>query len=159
MLGTHTDITERRLAEQAVRESETRHHLANRATFNAIRDWDLRSDTVWWNETFFTLFGYAPDGIEPGAESWTSRIHPDDAGRVVSGARAAIASGKDHWSDSYRFLRGDGRYAEIDDRGYIDRDAAGTPIRMIGAMQDISERRLGRRSSTATGTTWRSWWR
>ena len=141
MLGTHTDITERKLAEQALRESEARYHLANRATFNAIWDWDLRADTIWWNETFYTLFGYAPEEIEPGSDSWTRRIHPDDAVRVVGAIRTAIASGQDHWSDSYRFLRGDGQYTEVDDRGHIDHDASGAPVRMIGAMQDITERK------------------
>ena len=141
MLGTHMDITERKLAEQALRESEARYHLANRATFNAIWDWDLRADTIWWNETFFALFGYAPEEIEPGSDSWTRRIHPDDAVRVMGGIRTAIASGQDHWSDSYRFLRGDGQYTEVDDRGHIDHDASGTPVRMIGAMQDITEKK------------------
>ena len=138
--GFVTDITERKRAEEALRESETRYQLANRATFNAIWDWDLQSDAVWWNERLQSLFGYRTEEVESGSESWTNRIHPEDVSRVMTGIHAAIDSGQDTWFDRYRFRRKDGQYAEVEDRGYISRDASGTPRRMIGAMQDITER-------------------
>jgi len=141
MLGTHTDITERKLAEEATRQSETRYQLANRATFNAIWDWDLRSGDLWWNETFFHLFGYRPEDIPPGHGSWLDRIHPSDAARIHESIHAAIDTGQETWSDYYRFRRGDGSYADIEDRGYISRDRGGNPERMIGAMQDVTERK------------------
>jgi PAS domain S-box-containing protein len=128
-------------AAEAVRESEERYQLANRATFNAIWDWNLQTDAWWWNENFQELFGYRAEEIEPGRESWTSRIHPEDLARVQTGIRAALDSGRESWSDYYRFRCKDGRYAEIEDRGHIGREASGIPLRMIGAMQDISERR------------------
>ena len=64
-----------------------------------------------------------------------------DVERVTTGIHAAIDSGKQSWFDHYLFRRKDGQYAEIEDRGYISRDASGKPVRMIGAMQDITERR------------------
>jgi PAS domain S-box-containing protein len=135
------DITERKRAEEALRESLERFQLANRATFNAIWDWNLQTDAVWWNEHVQTLFGYRAEEIEPGIESWTNRIHPEDLDRVKTGIHAAIDSGQDHWFDHYRFRRRDGMYAEVEDRGYIARDASDHPVRMIGAMQDITERK------------------
>jgi PAS domain S-box-containing protein len=132
---------ERKQAEEALRASEERYHLANHATFNAIWDWNLQTDAVWWNENFQTLFGYRAEEIEPGLESWTTRIHPEDLERVKTGIHAAIDAGRQPWSDCYRFRRKDGTYAEIDDRGYISRDSNGNPARMIGAMQDISEQK------------------
>jgi diguanylate cyclase (GGDEF)-like protein/PAS domain S-box-containing protein len=87
------------------------------------------------------LFGYRKEELERGAASWTTRIHPEDRERVVSGIHRAIDSGAAYWSDEYRFLRADGSVADIYDRGYVIRDADGRPQRMIGAMMDISERK------------------
>jgi signal transduction histidine kinase len=60
---------------------------------------------------------------------------------VVFGFDAAINQGRSIWSDEYRFQRKDGSYAWVFDRGYIIRDAAGKPVRVIGSMMDITERR------------------
>lgn len=133
-------------AAQALRESEERYQLANRATFNAIWDWNLQTDALWWNDNFRALFGYPSEEIEPGIESWTRRIHPEDLVRVETGIHAAIDSGRQSWADHYRFRRKDGRYADIEDRGYISRDASGKPLRMIGAIQDVTERKRAEES-------------
>ena len=135
------DITEHKRAEEALRESHERFQLANRATFNAIWDWNLQTDALWWNENFQTLFGYSAEEIEPGIESWTNRIHPEDVDRIKVGIHTAIDSGQQSWFDQYRFRRKDGVYAEVEDRGYISREANGKPVRMIGAMQDVTERK------------------
>ena len=134
------DISDRKKTEEALRKSEERFHLATRATNDAVWDWDLITNTLWWNENLQTLFGYRPEEIEPGIESWTSRLYPEDKERVLSEIHTAIVAGDQLWSGEYRFRRGDGSYATVLDRGYIVRDAAGTPVRMIGAMMDITER-------------------
>ena len=138
--GIANDITERKRAEDALHESLERFQLANLATFNVIYDWNLQTDALSWNKNFQTIFGYGAEEIESGIESWTNRIHPDDCDRVKTSIHAAIASGQERWFDQYRFLRKDGTYAEVEDRGYIARDASGQPARMIGAMRDITER-------------------
>ncbi len=130
----------RKRAEKALRENLERFQLAIQATYDAIWDWNLQTDALWWNENFQTLFGYGAEEIEPGIESWTNRIHPEDRDRVKTSIHAAIASGQEHWFDQYRFRRKDGMYAEVEDRGYIARDASGQPARMIGAMRDNTER-------------------
>jgi PAS domain S-box-containing protein len=139
--GIIDDITERKQAEAALHESLERFHLANHATFDIIWDWNIQTNALWWNENFRLLFGYKVEEIEPDVESWTNRIHPEDVDRVKTDIYAAIDIGRQSWSDQYRFRRKDGTYAVIDDRGYISRDANGTPMRMIGAMQDITERK------------------
>jgi diguanylate cyclase (GGDEF)-like protein/PAS domain S-box-containing protein len=135
------DITERKQAEEALRKSDERFHLVARATNDAVRDWDLTSNTLWWNERFKALFGYKTEEIEPGVESWSDRLHPEDKERVLSGIRAAIDRGERSWTDEYRFLRSDGEYAAIFDRGYVVHNKAGRPVRMIAAMMDITERK------------------
>jgi PAS domain S-box-containing protein len=140
-LGVAVDVTERKRAEQALRESQERLQLVARATNDAVWDWDLVTDELWWAEGFQTMFGYAPDEIEPGAESWYNRLHPDDRERVITGIRAAIDGGETSWSDEYRFRRRDGGYAEVLDRGYVIHDVDRRPIRMVGSMMEISERK------------------
>jgi len=141
--GTFQDITERRQAEEELRESHERFQLANRATFDTIRDWNLLTDALWWNENFQKVFNYPAEEIEPSIESWTKRIHPEDVDRVSTSVHTAIDSGQQSWSDHYRFRRKDGSFAEIEDRGYISRDVNGKPVRMIGAMQDVTQRKRG----------------
>ncbi len=130
----------RKLAVEARREGVDRFERLSRATNDAVWDWDLATDALAWNSNFETLFGYAASEVEPGIESWTTRLHPDDLTRVKRGILALIQTGGAAWSDEYRFRRRDGSYADIYDRGYVLR-SAGAPVRMIGAMMDISERR------------------
>ena len=136
------DLTARTRAEQALRQGADRFQLVARATNDVVWDWDLRTNALWWNERFQTLFGYRPDEIEPDLESWTRRIHPDDLLRVKRGIFEVIDQGGSSWTDEYRFRNRDGSYAEIFDRGYVLRDAGAKPHRMIGAMMDITERKL-----------------
>ncbi|GAB4017633.1 hypothetical protein GCM10028773_14680 [Spirosoma koreense] len=113
--------------------------LLTKATRDAVWNWDLEADTVWWNEGFSTLFGYEPRGSQSVEESWVSRIHPADREHVLHSIHQVIDGGGTNWSDEYRFRRSDGTYATVYDRGYIlHRD--GKPLQMVGAMQDVSER-------------------
>jgi PAS domain S-box-containing protein len=114
-----------------------RFELLAKATRDAVWDWNLEANTVWWNEGFFDLFGYAPEDLEPGPESWYNRIHPDDREETLHDIHEIIDNGGTNWSHEYRFCRVDGSYATIFDRGYIIH-RAGRAIRMVGSMQDIS---------------------
>ncbi len=136
------DITARLQAQENLRASENRFHLLTRATTDIVYDWDMTTNSIWWNENLRLLFGYEGNPEQLGIDFWTSLIHPDDAARVHTGLFGAIDEGKQFWADEYRFRRTDGSYANLLDRGYIVRDAAGKPIRMIGAMMDITDRKL-----------------
>ena len=132
-LTTMTDLTETTLYID-------RFNLIAKATRDAIWDWNLETNEIWWNQSFLDLFGYKMEEVEHTAESWTSRIHPDDQERVLKGIHAAIDSGENNWSDEYRFLKRDGAYAYILDRGYtIFKN--GRAVRMVGSMMDITEHR------------------
>ena len=131
---------ERRRAEEGLRQSEELLRLVGKATDDAVWDWRLTSGDLWWGEGIRALTGKAPSELEPGIESWTSRIHPADRDRVVAGIHAVIDSGGSSWTDEYRFVRADGTFAHIFDRGYVIRDEAGRPVRMVGSMMDVTER-------------------
>lgn len=135
------DATERHRHREALRESEERFRFLAKATTDAIWDWDLKSNSLWWNDGFETLFGFGPSEVEPGIESWYNRIHPDDRDRVTSGIHKVIDAGELEWWDEYRFFRKDGSTAYVLDRGYIIHDDEGNPVRMIGGMTDQSERK------------------
>ncbi|GMU51448.1 MAG: hypothetical protein AMXMBFR33_05940 [Candidatus Xenobia bacterium] len=140
IVGTVRDITERKTFELSLQASEERFRLLSRATNDAIYDWDLETQRLWWNEGFESLFGYRREEVEPTVESWTSRIHPEDREAVVDSIHAAMEGGES-WSGEYRFRRQDGSYAYILDRGHIIRTSRGEPVRMVGGMTDLSERK------------------
>ncbi|MBO1908933.1 PAS domain S-box protein [Microvirga sp. 3-52] len=141
LLAISRDVTDRRQAEATLRETVERYSLVTRATNDAIWDWDLVRGYVQWNEALYTAYGYNPEEVEPCGEWWMAQIHPDDRQRVEDDIRAAIAGGGDEWSHEYRFRCASSHYVMVFDRGYMVRDAAGRPVRMIGAMLDITSRK------------------
>ncbi len=140
MVGSYTDITEKKLAEEQLRESEERFQIVVRATNDVVWDWNLLTNQMWWNQNVQTL-GYSTENISLDTEWWREHLHPEDKVRVVSNMNAATKSGQQFWSNEYRFLRGDRSYADILDRGYVVYDNTGKAVRMIGAMMDMSDRK------------------
>lgn len=132
---------ERKRVEIALRKSEERFQIASRATNDAIWDWDLATNQVWWSDSARTLFKLPAEEVGSDLAWWSERIHPEDKARFMSSVNAVIHSGWQFWSGEYRFRRGDGTYFPILDRGYVVQDREGTPIRMIGAMMDLSDRK------------------
>jgi PAS domain S-box-containing protein len=142
------DITEKRDIEQAADEARRAHEryaLVARATNDVIWDWDAEHGTIVWNDALQTMFGYAPEQIDNRLQWWDSHLHPDDRERVVAGINGIIEKGGSSWSDEYRFERADGSFTEVLDRGYVARSEDGTPVRMIGAMLDVTERKRAER--------------
>lgn len=137
IIGISRDITERLESESKIREREERYRLAARATNDVIWDWDLDSGEVTWNQAIAQLHGAA---AEDHIAWWKARIHPDDQADVVAGVDAFLAAGEERWEKEYRFARADGTYAHIFDRGFLIRDDDRRPVRMIGAMVDMSQR-------------------
>ncbi|WP_157267820.1 PAS domain-containing sensor histidine kinase [Azohydromonas aeria] len=119
-------------------------HALARATMDAVWDWDLATDALRWNQAVTALFGYAPEALGADAGWWIEHIHPEDRDRVATGIHAVIDGGGSGWCDTYRFQRADGGWAHVDDRGYVIRDAAGRPLRMVGAMHDATADRHNR---------------
>jgi two-component system, sensor histidine kinase and response regulator len=135
------DITAVRRAGDALRTNEERFRLLAKATNDAIRDWDLATNALWWNEGFEALFGYQRAEVDSTVNSWTDYIHPDDLIRVTNGIHHVIETGGEGWTDEYRFRRRDGRYAYVLDRGHVIRNTEGKGVRLIGGMTDVTERR------------------
>lgn len=137
-------------ANNELRASEERFQLVNRATFDAVWDWDLETNKLWWNEQFPILFGYDLNEFDFDIEAWISRIHPEDLTRVKDGIYAALESKIMTWTDEYRFRRKNGTYAMVTDRGYIIRNRDGKATRMVGAIRDFSEEHRVRQDLATT---------
>jgi PAS domain S-box-containing protein len=128
-------------AQQELEESELRFRILTRATNEAVWDWNIETDSVWWNRNVQTLFGCSEEEIG-GTSAWRiQNIHPEDRQRVLTSLQVCAQRHGDFWSSEYRFRRADGSYADIFDRGYILRDQDGRAVRMIGSMMDITKRK------------------
>jgi PAS domain S-box-containing protein len=147
--GSAIDVHDTRmLAEQQsfqteeMRQARERFELLARATTDAVRDWNLVTDELWWNESMQTLFGYAPSDLEPDSRSWTHHIHPEDKDHVMADIHRALDSDKNDWKAEYRFCRKNGTAAYVLDKGFIIRNQDGEAVRMVGGMVDITENKL-----------------
>lgn len=142
-----TDITSRKQAEIQLRISNERYELVSKATNDAIRDWNLESDMIYWSEGYQNLFGYPILEDENSSSVWISRIHPEDIERVKAEVKEGISgSASQAWQSEYRYIRSDGSVAFIFDRGYVIHDETGKPVRMVGAMQDVTAQRKAEES-------------
>ncbi len=115
-----------------------RFELVAKATQDAIWDWNLITNEIWWNDSFKELFGYSDEEIEPTIDSWYNRVHPDDTEWVVQSINKVIDNGGKNWSAEYRFRKKDGSFVVVFDRGYALHDEQGKAYRMLGSMQDVS---------------------
>lgn len=135
------DITEIMQTQQALAKSTERFEYATRATSDAIWDYDLTNNTIYWGEGFNTLFGYKMRERKPGLDSWEAFIHPDDSEKILRSISEIINDTKEvYWKGEYRFRKFDGSYTSVADSALVLRDNNGAPYRIIGAIQDISER-------------------
>lgn len=136
---TAIDITDRIKKELLLVESEKRYSLVTQATFDAIWDWDIEQNTLFRGEGFYSLFGYEIGTLKNDPSNWDNLIHPDDFKRVVIDFQNILDSDTTNWIEEYQFLKSDGSYAFVRDKAIIIRNKKGKAIRMVGAMQDISE--------------------
>lgn len=135
--GTLQDITERKKSEEAIKGSNERYKLISKATNDAIWDWDVRTNTIKGNENYYQLFELN-DSMTVDDSQYFSRIHPDDIERVKANMAEALFKRKETITEEYRFLHPDGTYRVILDRSQVVYNLQDIPVRMVGAMQDIT---------------------
>jgi PAS domain S-box-containing protein len=136
-------ILENKLSVEAVKSSNQKYDVVALATNDAIWDWNVDSNEVTrTGQGLKTLFGYDLEEAAAEPEFWKKRMHPDDFRKVLENQVQVINNPEEmYWEDEYRFLKKDGRYAYVFDKGYIIRDAQGKAIRVIGATRDITDRK------------------
>lgn len=133
------DVHEQATVDKRLRDTEERYRLVTRATGDLIWDWDLVTDSVTWNDVLHTGFGYPLAATSSRGQWWIDHLHPGDRERVLNDVHEVIDGPGSQFSCQYRFMREDGSYADVFDRGYVIRDQSGRSLRMVGAMQDLTE--------------------
>ncbi len=139
--GVLIDITDMRRAEQALQESEKRYRLVAEITQESW--WEENPATGWISNSkrFCRMLGLDDSMESCPLDDFLARIHPDDVDRVATAFRRAISEGSD-FKESYRLRHAAGHYIWIEDRARVmTRNAEGVPIRVLGAMTDITVRR------------------
>lgn len=134
------DITERRRAEAESRERYERYRSLAEHAGEAVWEWDLLNDRVTWDEGAPPLLDYRRAESGDTASWWYERIHPSERERVVASLDTAIASGDTGWFEEYPFRRADGSYSVVEHRAHLAHDDSGTPVRVISAVADVSQR-------------------
>ncbi|HEV2553854.1 MAG TPA: EAL domain-containing protein [Bosea sp. (in: a-proteobacteria)] len=158
VVRTFADITARKLAEgdrdlaeERLRESEQRYRLAAHATSDAIYDWTFQSDHLQWGGSLEGMFGYGAGQTPATGTKWLESVHPDDRAAIDDEIRHFIAGqAGERWEGEYRWRNGDGDFAFVRDRAHLVRDPSGHPLRMVGALQDLTQ---ARRASEALRTS------
>jgi PAS domain S-box-containing protein len=135
------DVSEQARAEEALRASEERLQLATRASSCMVWDWDIGTGQVTWSDATQDVLRYDRSEVGSSIEWWYERIHPQDLERVVASLQRAVAGTGETWTNEYRFLRGDGTYASVLNNGVVVRRGRARPVRMVGSMSDVTERR------------------
>lgn len=134
------DVTHRHAAETAVRDSETRLRLAVEVGRLATWDWDLQTGKVTWSEDHYKMDGYAVGEVTPSYAAWLARVHPEDKAETEQALRDARDNRQDYVHE-FRSLHPDGEVRWLSARGRYFYNPAGDPVRMIGVMDDVTERR------------------
>jgi len=136
-------VMENRWSLQEIRLANERFDIMMKATHDLIWDWNLETNLVYRDPVGLKkVFGTKDNmGIEK-ISNWMKRLHPGDTQKVKSViSRILNAVHENNFDVEYRFRRDDGTYTHVYDRGIIIRNEDGKPVRMIGAAQDVSERK------------------
>jgi PAS domain S-box-containing protein len=135
------DVTARKVAERALRDSEQRFELALQGSDAGIWDWNLKENVVYFSPRWKSMLGYGENEIADDFSEWESRLHPEDRELAKQRLEAYLAGESPEYEFEHRLLHRDGTYRWILSRGAAVRDESGTPYRMVGSHLDVTARK------------------
>ncbi len=136
------DISERRRAEEALRDSEERYALAVRGANDGIWDWNLETGEIYYSNRWKSMLGLDDDEIPPTPESWFSRVHPEDLPKLRTRLDRHLSGATEMFEDEHRLEHRDGNYRWMLARGLALHGKSGTPFRIAGSQTDITDRKV-----------------
>lgn len=137
---SHLNITERKAAEEKLREREEWLRQVLEETSTAVWDWNIQDGNIFWSPQHFTMLGYEPNGVEPSYAHWAARVHPEDRAITEVAVRDAMER-HGEYRHQFRSLWPDGTIRWIEAHGRYSYDLDGQCTRMIGLMWDITDRK------------------
>lgn len=123
---------------KALRKTIRRFNMASKATSDAIWELDFSKNKTFRSKNFVELFGYSSEFFKMNQEGFESLIHPEDKDLAVKNFREFLNGKEKIWKQEFRFLRENGDYAHVLDKGILLRNKDGSPRKLIGAIQDIT---------------------
>lgn len=129
------------ITNNEILESNERYDIVAKATSDTIWDWKIEDDSFIWNKGIQGVFGYKKEEVGKTSKWWFERIHPEDSLKMSVKLYSFLEQKTEKWQDEYRFQCADGSYKYVFDRGFLVKDKDGKPIRMIGAIQDVTKQK------------------
>lgn len=140
IFGIFWDITERKRMEDALHRSEEHYALAQRAAHIGSWDWNITTGKLVWSDQIEPMFGFGPGEFGATYDAFLESVHPDDRQHVVESVQACVEAGKDY-AIEHRIIWSDGTIRWISETGDVVRDKSDKAIRMLGIVQDITDRK------------------
>ena len=139
LLGVHADVTDRKLTYAAVSEWKSRYEAAVQASNQLLYDWDPRTNDVTYGGDIERILGYSREEMHGGLSAFADKVHAEDR-EAFEREIARVLETEDSFRLTYRYNREDGRVIWLEDRGYFFRDGDGRIMRMVGFLEDVTER-------------------
>jgi PAS domain S-box-containing protein len=148
--GVSLDVTERKLAEDTLRETEERSLRAQQAARVGTWEWDVRTGESVWSDMIWDLLGIKRGEGPTTVERFLDSIHPDDRERAIQKVKSVLAGNDGEYYDEFRVVRPDGEVAWLSSSGLLSRADDRTPERMIGVNIDITKRKIAEETARET---------
>jgi PAS domain S-box-containing protein len=139
LIGISRDITERKLAEEKLRDSERCLAQAERVAHVGSWENDLSADRVFWSDEIYRIFGLDPGDRQLTVEEFRRHIHPEDL-TIQLDATSQAQRGDSRYEAQFRIVRPDGEVRVVRSSGEVVRDDTGRPVRAFGAVEDVTAR-------------------
>jgi len=135
------DVTDKKKAELAMRESQERLALVMQGSYDGIWDWDLTTNKVYFSPRWKNVLGYQEQELPDVFSTWEQLLHPDDQARARATVNDYLTKAIPNFELEHRLRHKDGTYRWMLARGVALRDEQGKPTRMAGCHVDLTERK------------------
>lgn len=154
IVGAIQDITERKRAQEELRQTSERFRMAADAAGIGVWEWDLVDRRIYWDERMYRLYGVDRSASGDLTSYWSRSLHPDDRERTERDLSMAL-SGEGTFDSEFRIVKPDGEVRYLQASASVQCDSAGKPLRIAGINFDITERRHLEESIKASEETFR----